>query len=68
MDIPTEVTEGSRAQQLLSKAQKEKEEYEEAYMTRLPVTKAEAHRQRKHTTTGLSHLLKSSVKEWHLSL
>lgn len=53
LDIPTEITEGSRAQQLLSKAQKEKEEYEEAYLTRLPVTKAEKHRQRKLTTLGL---------------
>lgn len=52
LDIPTEITEGSRAQQMLTKAQKEKEEYEEAYLTRLPVTKAEKHRQRKLTTLG----------------
>lgn len=52
LDTPTEITEGSRAQQLLTRAQKEKEEYEEAYLTRLPVTKAEKHRQRKLTTLG----------------
>lgn len=52
LDIPMEITDGSRAQQLLSKAHKEKEEYEEAYLTRLPVTKAEKHRQRKLTTLG----------------
>lgn len=52
LDIPTEVSSGSRAQQILSKAQKEKQEYEEAYLTRLPVTKAEKHRQRQLTTLG----------------
>lgn len=52
LDIPTEVSSGSRAQQILSKAQKEKQEYEEAYLTRLPVTKAEKHRQRRLTTLG----------------
>lgn len=52
LDVPTEVTAGSRAQQMLSKAQKEKQEYEEAYLTRLPVTKSEKHRQRKLTTLG----------------
>lgn len=56
LDIPTEITDGSRAQQLLSKAQKEKEEYEEAYLTRLPVTKVEKHRQRKLTTLGLCRM------------
>lgn len=52
LDVPTEITDGSRAQQMYSKAQKEKEEYEEAYLTRLPVTKAEKHRQQKLTTLG----------------
>jgi len=52
LDIPTEVSSGSRAQQILLKAQKEKQEYEEAYLTRLPVTKAEKHMQRKLTTLG----------------
>lgn len=36
----------------MSKQQKEKEEYEEAYLTRLPVTKTEKHRQRRLTTLG----------------
>lgn len=58
LDIPTEITEGSRAQQMLTRAQKEKEEYEEAYLTRLPVTKAEKHRQRKLTTLGMQMILK----------
>ncbi|XP_017474694.1 PREDICTED: neuroguidin [Rhagoletis zephyria] len=52
LDAPTELSSGSRAQQLLSKQQKEKQEYEETYLTRLPVTKAEKHRQRKLTTLG----------------
>lgn len=52
LDAPLEVSSGSRAQQMFSKQQKEKEEYEEAYLTRLPVTKAEKHRQRKLTTLG----------------
>ncbi|XP_067620594.1 neuroguidin isoform X2 [Eurosta solidaginis] len=50
LDAPTEISSGSRAQQLLSKQHKEKQEYEETYLTRLPVTKAEKHRQRKLTT------------------
>lgn len=54
MDAPTELSSGSRAQQLLSQAQKEKQEYEEDYLMRLPVTKAEKHRQRKLTTLGMS--------------
>lgn len=52
LDAPLEVSSGSRAQQMFSKQQKEKEEYEESYLTRLPVTKAEKHRQRKLTTLG----------------
>ncbi|XP_034472687.1 neuroguidin [Drosophila innubila] len=52
LDAPTELSSGSRAQQLLSKTQKEKQEYEEDYLMRLPVTKAEKHRQRKLTTLG----------------
>lgn len=52
LDAPTEISSGSRAQQILSKTQKEKQDYEEAYLTRLPVTKAEKHRQRKLTTLG----------------
>ncbi|ALC38799.1 CG11030, partial [Drosophila busckii] len=52
LDVPTELSSGSRAQQLLSQTAKEKQEYEETYLMRLPVTKAEKHRQRKLTTLG----------------
>lgn len=52
LDIPTEESAGTRAQQILSKSQKEKEEYEETYLTRLPVTKQEKQRQNKLTTLG----------------
>lgn len=54
LDAPTEISSGSRAQQQLSLEQKEKQEYEENYLVRLPVTKAEKHRQRKLTTLGKS--------------
>lgn len=57
LDAPTEISSGSRAQQMLSQAQKEKQEYEETYLMRLPVTKAEKHRQRKLTTLGMFPLL-----------
>lgn len=56
LDAPTEISSGSRAQQILSHAQKEKQEYEETYLMRLPVTKAEKHRQRKLTTLGKCQL------------
>ena len=52
LDTPLEITGTNRAQQMLSKVQQEKEEYEEAYLTRLPITKAEKQRQRKLTTLG----------------
>ncbi|XP_030381129.1 neuroguidin [Scaptodrosophila lebanonensis] len=52
LDAPAEISSGSRAQQMLSQEQKEKQEYEETYLTRLPVTKAEKHRQRRLTTLG----------------
>ncbi|XP_050307044.1 neuroguidin-A [Anthonomus grandis grandis] len=52
LDTPIEVSQGSRAQQILSKQQKEREEYEEEYMTRLPITKSEKHRKRQLTTLG----------------
>ncbi|XP_032591577.1 neuroguidin [Drosophila grimshawi] len=52
LDAPTELSSGSRAQQMLSQAQKEKQEYEEKYYVRLPVTKAEKHRQRQLTSLG----------------
>lgn len=52
LDAPTEISSSSRAQQIISTAQKEKQQYEEDYLTRLPVTKSEKHRQRKLTTLG----------------
>lgn len=52
LDTPTEISAGTRAQQILSRSEKEKEEYEEAYLTRLPVTKTEKHRYNKLTTLG----------------
>ena len=52
LDNPTEISGSSRAQQMLSASQREKEEYEETYLTRLPVTKAEKMRARKLTTMG----------------
>jgi U3 small nucleolar ribonucleoprotein protein LCP5 len=52
LDTPVEVTGGSRAQQIYSKAQKEREEFEENYFVRLPVTKSEKHRQKRLSTLG----------------
>ncbi|KAH8421161.1 hypothetical protein KR009_006988, partial [Drosophila setifemur] len=52
LDAPTEISSGSRAQQLLFHAKMEKQKYEETFLMRLPVTKAEKHRQRKLTTLG----------------
>lgn len=52
LDTPVEVSQTSRAQQILSRQQKEREEYEETYMTRLPVTKADKHKRRQMTTLG----------------
>lgn len=52
LDAPLEISSSSKAQQTFSRAQKEKQEYEETYLTRLPVTKAEKHQQRKLTTLG----------------
>lgn len=52
LDTPVEITQGSRAQQIISKQQQEREQYEEEYMTRLPVNKSEQHTRRKLTTLG----------------
>ncbi|KAF5288580.1 hypothetical protein FQA39_LY15359 [Lamprigera yunnana] len=52
LDTPIEVSQGSRAQQILTKQQKEKQEYEEEYFTRLPLTKADKHARRQLTTLG----------------
>lgn len=52
LDTPVEISGGSRAQQMVSKAMKERERYEEDNLTRLPMTKAEKHRQKRLSTMG----------------
>lgn len=52
LDSPVEVKQGSRAQQILSKQQQERQEYEENYLTRLPITKADKHKRRQLSTLG----------------
>ncbi|KAK6632095.1 hypothetical protein RUM44_007125 [Polyplax serrata] len=52
LDTPLEVTYGSARQTEASKQQKARQEYEESYFTRLPVTKAERHKNRKMSTLG----------------
>ncbi|XP_066137897.1 neuroguidin [Euwallacea fornicatus] len=52
LDTPVEISQGSRAQQILSKEQKERQDYEEEYMTRLPISKTEKQRNRQLTTLG----------------
>lgn len=52
LDTPMEIQSTTRAQQMFSKAQREKEEYEEKYLTRLPITKAEKHKQKRLSTLG----------------
>uniref|UniRef100_A0A182VI35 Sas10 C-terminal domain-containing protein n=1 Tax=Anopheles merus TaxID=30066 RepID=A0A182VI35_ANOME len=50
LDTPVELSSSSRAQQILSRRERDREEYEETYLTRLPLTKAEKHRNKKLTT------------------
>ncbi|CAF4757742.1 unnamed protein product [Pieris macdunnoughi] len=52
-EAPTEVTTGNYVKHSISKQEQEKTEYEENYLTRLPVTKAEKNRRRKLTTVGM---------------
>lgn len=52
LDTPVEISQGSRAQQILSRQQQERQEYEENYLTRLPVTKADKHKRKQLTTLG----------------
>lgn len=52
LDTPVEIAQSGRAQQTISKQQQEKQEYEEEYLTRLPVNKREKHMRRKLTTVG----------------
>lgn len=53
LDTPVEISGGSRAQQMISKAMKERERYEEDNLTRLPMTKADKHRQKRLSTMGM---------------
>ncbi|XP_018326855.1 neuroguidin [Agrilus planipennis] len=58
LDTPVEIAQNNRAQQILTKQQKERQEYEEEYLTRLPVTKVEKQMRKKLTTMGsLGHEL-----------
>lgn len=52
MDVPIEVTEGSRAVKLLTKAEREREIFEEDNFVRLPLTKEEKHRRKQMSTLG----------------
>ena len=51
-DTPTEITQTSATQTVLSRQHKEREEYEETYFTRLPVTKQQKHKSRRMATLG----------------
>lgn len=51
-ESPLELTSGNHVKQSISKYEQEKTEYEENYLTRLPVTKAEKNRRRKLITIG----------------
>lgn len=53
LDSPVEISGSSRAQQMISKAMKERERYEEENLTRLPITKLEKHRQKRLSTIGM---------------
>ncbi|CAK1550010.1 unnamed protein product [Leptosia nina] len=52
-EAPTEVTTGNYVKHSISKREQEKTEYEENYLTRLPVTKAEKNHRKKLTTVGM---------------
>lgn len=52
-EAPMEVTTGNHVKHSISKYEQEKTEYEESYLTRLPVTKAEKNRRKKLTTVGM---------------
>ncbi|KAI4465334.1 something about silencing protein 10-related [Holotrichia oblita] len=52
LDVPVEISQSSRAQQITTKQQQERQSYEEEYLTRLPVSKSEKHSRRKLTTLG----------------
>lgn len=52
LDAPIEISQSSRAQQIISKREQERQEYEETYLTRLPVDKADKHLRKQLTTVG----------------
>lgn len=52
-EAPLELTTGNHVKHSISKQEQERTEYEENYLTRLPVTKAEKNRRRKLTTVGM---------------
>ncbi|XP_030033427.2 neuroguidin [Manduca sexta] len=52
-EAPLEVTTGNYVKQSISKFEQEKTEYEENYLTRLPVTKGEKNRRKQLTTVGV---------------
>lgn len=52
LDTPVEISQSSRAQQVISKKERERQEYEETYMTRLPVSKTDKHLRKQLTTLG----------------
>lgn len=52
LDVPMEVAQGSRAQHTISKKEQERQEYEESYLTRLPMKKTDKHKRRQLTTLG----------------
>lgn len=52
LDTPIEIAQSSRAQQVISKREQERQEYEETYLTRLPMNKNEKHMRRQLTTLG----------------
>lgn len=62
LDTPVEISSSSRALQKLSRKEREREEYEEKYLTRLPITKADKHRSRKLTTLGKCYQEVSAMK------
>lgn len=52
LDAPIEISQTSRAQQITSKKEQERQEYEETYLTRLPMNKEEKRMRRRLTTVG----------------
>lgn len=52
LDTPVEVSQSSRAQQIISKKEQERQDYEETYLTRLPINKTDKHIRKQLTTLG----------------